>query len=291
MKLVRRVVRSGLNLGLAAALGALLAGAQARKVHEYKLHEPEARGAPFGMVLGPDHTVYTLIPRQNGQWILSEVVGWWQDKPVERGILVEGFSTRDAISTMGQIDLRLSADGQYLVTLLTAGIRVAPDDPYPMDMIVEAVRLDTFEVASTEHMRSLGIRGNLQGTLDHAGRLVVNSEVPAADENGGAAAYRTWFAVTVPDMKAKLVCSYGSADAQAMEASCGEFAKKEGYATAAELDNVLQAYKKPQPPAPAPSGIAVSPKDRVQTKELDVEGKPLTLVVVNGVDLQVYAPQ
>ncbi len=283
---MRRAAIAGL------ALAALSAGAQLRKIHEYKLHEQEDRGAPFGMTVGPDHTLYTLIPRRDGNWILSEVQGWWQEHPEERGIVVEGYSARDAVASPGQMDAAVTADGKYVVTVVSAGFRVAPDDPYPMDMIVEVVRLDGFEVVDTEHMRTLGMRGVLLGGIDRAGKLLVRSAVgtPGAESSP----YVSWFAVSVPDEKAQMECSYQAAadgkDTQPMEEGCGGFAKQEGYGSAAELDG--KVWPTGTPPAPVvPPGVAISSKDRFQTEAVVVDGKKLTLVVVNGVDVQVYASE
>ncbi|HLJ78269.1 MAG TPA: hypothetical protein VKT75_12685 [Acidobacteriaceae bacterium] len=263
------------------------AGAQTRKVHEYRLHEQEERGAPFGMTLGPDHTLYTLIPRRDGNWILSEVKNWWQDKPTEQGIPVEGFSTREPVASLGQMDLAITPDGQYLVTMISADLRVAADDPYPTDLIVEFVHLADFTVEDTEHMRGLGMRGRLHGGLDRAGHLLVRSEIaPQGGDNG--APFVTWFAVGVPEMKAQLVCSYESGDASGMESSCGDFAKKEGYASAAELMAALWPVPPPSAP-PLPDGVSLPPKDRWHAASATVDGKPLSLVVVNGVQLSVYA--
>lgn len=288
-------MKSGFRAVWGAAIGglavtALAAGAQARKVHDYRLHEIEDRGAPFSMLVGPDHTVYTLLPRRDGQWILSEVKDWWQDKPMELGIVVEGFSSRDAVSAPGQMDLALTPDGQYLVTLLSARMRVTPDDPYPMDMLVEVVRLDKFEVVMTEHMRSLGIRGQLHGGMDSGGQLLVNSEVAAVDENGATKPWNSWFAVTVPAMKAHLACSYERADPAAMETACGSFAKTEGYGSAADLNGKIWPGAPTAVPV-APAGVTIASKDRFASQTVDVDGKPLSLVVVNGVDVQAYVPQ
>jgi hypothetical protein len=281
-----------LGLGLALLLSALPAGPQQRKVHEYKLHEIEDRGAPFTVMLGPDHTVYILQPRRDGNWILSEVHGWWQDKPVERGILVEGFSARDAINTMNQMDMALTPDGRYVLTILSASLRVAPDDPYPMDMIVELVPLDSFEVATTEHMRSLGMRGNLRAVLDPAGQLLVSSTVPPSGPGAEDAPYFTWFRVSVPEMKAQLMCSFqGAKEAQTAEAACDSSVPQTGFASLTDLDKAFQLIDQPEPPVPTPPEVAVTPKDRVHTLAATVDGKALTLVVVNAVDLQVFANQ
>ena len=281
---------------MALALSVLAAGAQARKIREYKLHEQEDRGAPFGMTVGPDHTVYTLLPRRDGNWVLSRVKGWWQEKPDEMGILVEGFSARDPVSGFDQMDLAVTPDGKYVVTMLTAAMRVAADDPYPMDMIVEVVRLDGFEVMITQHMRSLGMRGMLRGGMDREGKLLVRSEMAGGDDNGSPAPYVTWFAVTVPDVKAQLECSYQAAadakDTQPMEAACGEFARKDGYGSAAELakDAWPEANSKDAgaPGSAPPSGAPISKKDSFRSAGITIDGQPLTLVVLNGVELQVY---
>ncbi|MGC2620109.1 MAG: hypothetical protein WA414_13780 [Acidobacteriaceae bacterium] len=270
---------------------ASLALAEQRKVHEYKLHEPTDQGAPFALLIGPDHAAYTLVPRRDGNWILSQVQQWWQEKPVEVGILVEGFSNHDSVSAPGQMDLAITPDGKFLVTILSAGIRVPTGDPYPMDMIVEVVRLDTFEVVNTEHMRSLGLRGMMTGFLDHDGQLVVRSAVAPDDPAQGTAPYITWFRMSVPELKPELMCSFQSsapANPQDVENACGSFAKREGAVSAQAFD---QAWQHPAaPPAPvAPDGVAFSPKDRFQSTTVTIDGKPLTLVVVNGIDLQVYA--
>ncbi|MGC2635567.1 MAG: hypothetical protein WA294_00195 [Acidobacteriaceae bacterium] len=277
---------------LALAFGAIQAQSQARKIREYKLHEQGERSAPFGMTLGSDHTIYTILPRQDGNWILSEVQNWWQDKPHEIGIVVEGFAARDEVSNPGQMDLAVTPDGRDLVTILTSSLRVPAGDPYPMDMIVEIVRLDNFAVVETQHMRSLGFRGNLAGGMDRSGHLLVSSSVPGGGNDAPSAPYVSWFEVTMPDMKPQLECSYQAAadpkDTQRIEEACAEFAKKDGYASAAEL--IAQVW--PQPKAiEAPPGVTVPSKDRFDTRTVDVDGKPLTLVVVNGVSLQVYAAQ
>lgn len=283
---IRKTVVAGL------ALAALAAGAQARKIGEYKLHEQEDRGAPFAMTLGPDQTVYTLIPRHDGNWVLSEVQNWWQPKPHEIGILVEGFSAKDPVTSMRQMDLGVTPDGKYLVTILSAGMRAAADDPYPADMIVEVVRLGDFAVVMTDHMRSLGIRGNLQGGFDRGGQLLVNSALVGGE--AGSAPYVTWFGVSVPEVKAQLECSYQAAadakDMQPMEAGCAEFAKKEGYGSAADLAGAVWSRATPAAAAvPAPPGVAISSKDRWQARTVTVDGKPVTLLVINGIDLEVYA--
>jgi hypothetical protein len=188
------------------------------------------------------------------------------------------------------MDLALTPDGQYLVTLLSARMRVTPDDPYPMDMLVEVVRLDKFEVVMTEHMRSLGIRGQLHGGMDSGGQLLVNSEVAAVDENGATKPWNSWFAVTLPAMKAHLACSYERADPAAMETACGSFAKTEGYGSAADLNGKIWPGAPTAVPV-APAGVTIASKDRFASQTVDVDGKPLSLVVVNGVDVQAYAPQ
>lgn len=276
----------GFHAGLAFALAAALAGAQARKIHEYRLHEQEDRSAHFAIAVGPDHTVYTLIPRRDGNWILSEVKGWWQDKPDELGIAVQGFSAHDPVGTLHQMDLAVTPDSQYLVSIVSAELRVPPDDPYPTDLLVEVVRLADFSVVDTEHMRALGMRGHLQGGLDRAGHLLVRSEI-APPGGGSSAPFDTVFAVTVPEMKPQLVCSYESGD-PGLESSCGEFAKKEGYASAADLAQALWSAA-PSPPQALPAGVSLSPRDRWQSVSVTIDGKPLTLLVINGVNLEVFA--
>jgi hypothetical protein len=287
-------VRIALWCGLAMA--AVAAAAQAHKVHEYRLHESEDRNAPFAMALGPDNTLYTLLPRRDGNWILSRVKQWWLDRPDELGIVVEGFSARDPIASLGQMDLAFTPDGKYLVAVLSAPLRVAADDAYPMDMIVEVVRLDAFQAIDTEHMRSLGIRGNLIGAMDRAGHLVVDSSIPpGASEDAGTTPYVTWFRVAVPGMKPELMCSYQAGadakDAKPREDACSAFARTEGYASAAELAASLPHATPPENPAEPPGGIAIPPKDRFQAETVTVDGKPLTLVVLDGVDVEVYATE
>ena len=281
----------------ATALGVMLAaaaaGAQAHKVHEYRLHEQEERGAPFGMTVGPDHTLYTIIPRRDGNWVLSEVKNWWQSKPEEVGILVEGFSSREAVARIGQMTLAVTPDAQTLVSILSAEMQVAPSDPYPTEMVVEALRLQDFSVVNTQRMRGLGMRGDLQGGLDRDGHLLVRSEI--ASPGGSGSAFATWFSLAVPELKAQLVCSYESGnqqagDPQGIESACGEFVKKEGYASAADLAAAVW----PAAPAAAPqlpAGVSVGAKDHWQAAEVTIDGKPLTVVMINGVQLQVYAQQ
>ena len=275
----------GFRAALALALAVSVAGAQARKINEYRLHEQEDRGARFAMALGPDHTVYTLIARRDGNWILSEVKDWWRDKPTELGIAVQGFSAHDPVGNWDQMDLAVTPDGQYLVTILSAELRVPPDDAYPTDLMVELVRLSDFSVADTEHMRALGMRGHLLGGLDRASRLLVRSEI--TPQGGGSVPFETVFAVTVPEMKAQLACSYESGDAPGMESSCGDFAKKEGYASAADLAQTVW-HTAPAPPQTLPAGVSLSPKDRWQAATVSIDGKPLTLLVINGVNLEVF---
>jgi hypothetical protein len=275
-----------LSLGLAS-----LAGGEQHKIHEYKLHEPLDQGAPFAMLVGPDHTAYTLIPRRDGNWILSQVQQWWEEKPVEVGILVEGFSSHDAVAAAPQMNLAITPDGKYLVTTLSAAMRVAPGDAYPVDVIVEVVRLDTFTVVNTEHMRSLGLRGMMNSFLDHDGKLVVRSAVAPEQPAAGATPYITWFRLSVPDLKAEVMCSFqwpDAANAAEMETACGAFAKTEGAASAEEFDRATQ-HVAPPPAAVAPDNFIYSPKDRFQTTPVTIDGKLLTLVVLNGIDLQVFA--
>lgn len=273
------------TVAVALALGALGARAQAHRVYEYRLHEQEERGAPFGMTVGPDRTLYTIIPRRDGNWVLSRVKDWWQAKPDELGILVEGFSKNQPVADFGPMRLAVTPDGQNLVVILSAEMRVAADDPYPTDMIVEVVRLQDFTVVDTEHMRGMGIRGRLRGGLDRAGHLVVRSEIPSAEAGGSP--FTTWFAVSVPQVKAQLVCSYQGGDQPGMESSCGDFAKKEGYGSASELASAVWPAP-PTAPLAVPAGVSVAAKDRWQTATVTVQSKPLTLVVINGVQLQVY---
>lgn len=265
--------------------------AQSRKIHEYRLHEQEDKNAgPFAMLVGPDNTLYTLIARRDGNWVLSRVRGWWLDRPEEVGILVEGFSARDPVASLGQMDLALTPDGKYIVVLLSAALRTANDDPYPMEMLVDVVRLDTFQSTDTEHMRSLGIRGQLLAAFDRAGHLLVDSSIPPTGSE--TAPYVTWFVVGVPGLKAQLMCSYqptDGKDVKAAEDACGAFAKAEGYASAADVAAAFPQAAPPGNPAQAPPGVAISPKDHFQFKAVTVEGKAVTLVVVNGVDVQVYA--
>lgn len=278
-------IQAGVALGL--ALTTLGAGAQARKISEYRLHEQADRGAPFGMTLGPDHTLYTIIPRRDGNWVLSEVKNWWQSKPEEVGILVEGFSNREPVADFGPMTLAVTPDGQTLVSVLSANMRVGPDDPYPTEMVVELIRLQDFAVLDTEHMRSLGMRGHLSGGLDRTGHLLIRSEIAAAS---GSPPFVTWFSLTVPEMKAQLVCSYQGSDPQSAESSCSDFARKEGYASAAELAARVWPVP-PQNPTPLPGGVSVAPKDRWQSANVTIDGKPLTLVVVNGVNVEVFAAE
>jgi hypothetical protein len=67
--------QAGCGVALSLAL-ACVAGAEQHKIHEYKLHEPLDQGAPFALLVGPDHAAYTLIPRRDGNWILSQVQQW-----------------------------------------------------------------------------------------------------------------------------------------------------------------------------------------------------------------------
>ena len=279
----------GFRAGLVFVLAAAVAGAQARKIHEYRLHEQEDRGTQFAMTVGPDHTVYTLIPRRDGNWILSKVKDWWQDKPTELGIAVQGFSARDPVGSLDQMDLAVTPDGQYLVTIVSADLRVSPDDLYPTDLLVEVVRLSDFGVVDTEHMRALGMRGHMRGGLDRAGHLLVRSQI-MPQGGGSSAPFDTVFAVTVPEMKPQLVCSYESGDAAGMESSCGDFAKKEGYASAAELAQSVWRTA-PAPPQTLPAGLSLPAKDRWQSASVTLDGKPLTLVVINGVNLEVFAAE
>jgi hypothetical protein len=161
-----------------------------------------------------------------------------------------------------------------------------------MDMIVEVVRLSDFQVAETQHLRGLGIRGHLLGALDQKGEVLVNSSVPTTDESGTAGAYITWFRLTPPALKADLLCSYEpAADAknlQPLEDACSPAARSEGYASAAEI-TALFPQKSP-PPSPPP-GITISAKDTFATANVTVENKPVTLLVLNGTEVDVYATQ
>jgi hypothetical protein len=286
-----RAARIAVSAGL--ALCALAAAAQTRRIREYRLHESEDKGVPFTMTLGPDNTLYTLVPRRDGNWILSRAQRWWLDRPDELGIVVEGFSARDPIASLGQMDLAVTPDGKYLVTLLSAPMRVALDDAYPMDMIVELVRLDSFQAIDTEHMRSLGIRGNLRGALDRAGHLLVDSSIPPSGPDAASTPWVTWFRVSVPGLKPELMCSYQASadpkDPKPLEDACSAFARSEGYASATELAASLPRAEPPGNPAQPPAGVAIPPKERFQFQTVTIDGKPLTLVVVNGVELQVYA--
>lgn len=267
--------------------GSAPAGAQSHKIREYRLHEQEDRGAPFAMTVGPDNTLYTLIPRRDGNWILSEVKNWWQEKPAELGIPVEGFAAREPVTSWDQMQLAVTPDGQFLIAILSADLRVLPDDPYPTDTIVEFIRLADFNVLETEHMRALGMRGRLYGGIDRTGHLLIRSEI-GSPGGGNSAPFDTWFAVSVPEMKAQLVCSFNSGDTPGMESSCSDFAKKEGYPSSVDLARSVW----PPPPAtppPLPAGLTIPPKDRWQTAMVTIDGKPATLVVVNGVNLQVFA--
>ncbi|HEX4004771.1 MAG TPA: hypothetical protein VHX60_01225 [Acidobacteriaceae bacterium] len=296
MKRAKRALRTSIELGclFVLLLSAFPALAQQRKVREYKLHEPEDRGAPFSLMLGPDHTAYILQPRRDGNWILSEVRGWWQDHPSERGIAVEGFSARDAVNTIHQMDIALTPDGRDLLTILSATLRVAPDDPNPMEMLVELIPLDSFQVTATQHMRSLGMRGNLRAVLDPAGQLLVSSAVPPAEPTAGDAPYVTWFQVALPDMKAHLMCSFqasaqGAADPKDEQAACGASLSQTGYAALPDIDKALQLAQPPEPPTPP--AVEVTAKDRVHTAAAAIDGKAFTLVVVNGVILQIFSAQ
>lgn len=285
-----RRLRCAVFLGL--GLGALSLSAQSQKIREYRLHEQEEKNAPFAMLVGPDNTLYTLITRRDGNWVLSRVERWWLDRPDEIGILVEGFSAHDAVASLGQMDLALTPDGKYIVVLLSAPLRTAPDDPYPMEMIVDVVRLDTFQSIDTDHMRSLGIRGNLLATIDRAGHLLVHSSIPPTGSE--TAPFITWFQVSVPSLKAQLMCSYqpvGADDGKSAEDACGAFAKTEGYASAAELAASLPQAAPPANPAQPPPGVTISPKDHYQFRTVTVDGRPITLFVVNGIDVQAYASQ
>jgi len=273
-------------------LGAMALSAQSRRIHEYHLHEQEEKNAPFAMLVGPDNTLYTLITRKDGNWVLSRVRGWWMDHPDEVGILVEGFSAHDPIASVGQMDLALTPDGKYIVALLSAPLRVANDDPYPMEMLVDVVRLDTFQSTDTEHMRSLGIRGNLRAEFDRAGHLLVDSSIAPTDAS--AAPYVTWFQIAVPGLKAQLMCSYQPADAKdvkSAEDACGAFAKAEGYASAEEVVASLPQAAPPANPAQPPPGVAISSKDHFQFQAVNVGGQAMTLVVVDGIDVQAYAKE
>lgn len=279
---------NGIRAAAVCALGlaVVAAGAQARKVHEYRLHEQEDRGAPFGMTLGPDHTVYTILPRRDGNWILSEVKNWWLDKPGELGIVVEGYPSRDPIAHWDQMDLAVTPDGQYLVAFNSADMRAAADDPYPMDMTVEIIRTSDFSVLDTEHLRALGMRGRLRGGLDRAGHLLVRSEIGPS----GTGAFDTWFSLAIPEMKPQLACSYDGNDAAAMEGACAAFAKTEGYGSAADMATAV--WPTPPPSAPQlPAGVVIASKDRWQSAVVTIDGKPVTLVVVNGVELETYEVQ
>lgn len=291
-RMLAAMYRTSYGMWAATALGVMLAaaaaGAQTHKLHEYRLHEQEERGAPFGMTLGPDHTLYTVIPRRDGNWVLSEVKNWWQSKPEEIGILVEGFSNREPVASMGQMTLAVTSDAQTLVSILSAEMQVAPNDPFPTEMVVEAVRLQDFSVVNTQRMRGLGMRGHLQGGLDRAGHLLVRSEIAAP--GGSGSAFATWFSLAVPELKAQLVCSNEGGDQQAIESACGAFAKNEGYASAADLAGAVWPAPPASPPA-LPAGVSVAARDRWQAASVTIEGKPLTVVVINGVQLQVYGQQ
>ena len=281
--------RAATALGL--MLAAAAAGAQAHKLHEYRLHEQEERGAPFGMTLGPDHTLYTIIPRRDGNWVLSEVKNWWQSKPEEIGILVEGFSNREPVARIGQMTLAVTPDSQTLVSILSAEMQVPASDPYPTEMVVEAVRLQDFSVVNTQRMRGLGMRGHLEGGLDRDGHLLVRSEIAAP--GGSGSTFATWFSIAVPELKAQLVCSYQNGDQQGGDqqaGACGAFGKKEGYGSAADLAAAVWPGTPATPPQ-LPAGVSVGAKDHWQAAEVTIDGKPLTVVVINGVQLQVYGQQ
>ncbi|HTW47013.1 MAG TPA: hypothetical protein VMD92_03630 [Acidobacteriaceae bacterium] len=291
---VRPSCASQIAISAALALCALAAAGQLRRIREYHLHESEDKAAAFAMTLGPDNTLYTLLPRRDGNWILSRIQSWWLDHPDELGIVVEGFSVRDPIASLGQMDLAVTPDGKYLVAVLSAPMRVATNDSYPMDMIVEVVRLDTFQVVDTEHMRSLGMRGNLLGTLDRAGHLLVDSSIPSTGPDAAATPYVTWFRVALPVLKPELMCSYqtaGPKDTRPLEEACAAFAKTEGYASAAEVAASLPHPTQPANPAQPPPGIAIPPKEHYQAQTVTIDGKPLTLVVLNGVEVEVYAAE
>lgn len=284
--------RIGIALSLSLAVLALATDAQTRAIHDYHLHETAEKNAPFAMTLAPDNTLYTLIPHHDGNWVLSRVQRWWLDRPDELGILVEGFSAHDPIASLGQMNLGLTPDAKYLVVLLSAPLRAAPDATYPMDMIVEEVRLDTFQAIDTEHMRSLGIRGNLLGAFDRAGHLLVDSSIPAAGGDAAAGPYVTWFRLSIPGLKPELMCSYQATadakDTKPLEDACGAFAKGEGYGSAGEVAASLPKATPPANPAQPPAGVAIPAKVHFQSQAVTIEGKPITLVVLDGVEVQVY---
>jgi hypothetical protein len=285
-----RAVRIAFSLGL--ALGSLAAAAQPRRLHDYRLHEQEDKNAPFAMTLGPDNALYTLIPRRDGNWVFSRVQRWWLDHPDELGILVEGFSAHDPIASLGQMDLALTPDNKFALILLSAPLRAPADNAYPMDMIVEIVRLDTFQAIDTEHLRSLGIRGNLLAAFDRAGHLLIDSSMPPPASDVAAGPYVTWFRLAVPGLKPELMCSYQAAadpkESNPLENACAVFAKTEGYTSAADLAASLPRPIPPANPLQPPAGISIPPKVHFQTQTVTIDGKPLTLVVLNGVDLEVY---
>jgi len=127
--------------------------------------------------------------------------------------------------------------------------------------------------------------------LDHDGKLVVRSAVAPEQPTAGATPYITWFRISVPDLKPELMCSFqwpDAANSQEMETACGAFAKTEGATSAQEFDRTTQHVAPPQAPV-APDNFTYSPKDRIQTTTVTIDRKPLTLVVLNGIDLQVFA--
>jgi hypothetical protein len=184
--------------------------------------------------------------------------------------------------------LAVTPDARTLVSVLSAEMQVPANDPYPTEMVAEAVRLQDFSVVNTQRMRGLGMRGHLEGGLDRDGHVLVRSQI--ASPGGSGSEFGTWFSLTVPQLKAQLVCSYEGGDQRAIESACGDFVKKEGYVSATDLAAAVW----PAAPAAAPTlpaGVSVGAKDHWQAADVTIDGKPLTVVVINGVQVQVYGQQ
>lgn len=229
-------------------LTAVSASGQLTKLRDYQLHQREDRGVVFSAALTQDNTLITLVARNNGDWLLSRVGKWWEEDPQEQQIHIAAFSRRDHLDGPLQMKLLLTPDGQNLVVLISATMKVPQGDPYTNEMIISMVRLDPFRVIATAHSKMLGMKGYLDGFLDRHGRVIVDSSLPEKAENGSTIVQRTYYGFATSDLHIVSTCGYISqtnalpskptSTANHLEKNCSRFAAEGGFSSAVEMDKV-----------------------------------------------------
>jgi hypothetical protein len=149
-----------------------LLSAGAAHVRDYNFHTPRDRNVRFAMAITPGQDLLSWVAKGDGKWQLTRVTGWLEKEPVERTIVVPGWSRSELANILSVgVDLLVTPDGAFAICI-ASGIWGRGGRGF--DDIVSIIDLREFRVVTTSHPPAQPDEGRAY-YLDRSGRLVLRA--------------------------------------------------------------------------------------------------------------------